>query len=208
MEVTENIRLAERWFSASGQLDGKKPLMNFLAQAVNHPSPVEVYPARGFMLEGMKTSAMAERFCGFSLSMPTNRLEERMAWRDPFEIVFFRLSPDRSSSVDTGLPEWAGSSPGPADTAEATGGVRSGSNVKGRLPIGLIFWGTRAAASRKKRAIVSGTTRLSWARARRSISISRLRLLVASPLQGVLANGPESALVHIVKQSCFQVEIA
>ena len=56
--------------------------------------------------------------------------------------------------------------------------------------------------------MVSGTTRRSWARARRSISISRLSFLRREPFQGVLADGPELAFVHVAKQTLFEVGVA
>ena len=56
--------------------------------------------------------------------------------------------------------------------------------------------------------MVSGTTRRSCARARRSISISRLSFLRGQPLQGVLADGAELALVHVAQQPLFEVGVA
>ena len=53
--------------------------------------------------------------------------------------------------------------------------------------------------------MVSGTTRRSRARARRSTSISQVQVLRRQPFQGVLADVAEAALVDIPQQAFFQV---
>ena len=73
---------------------------------------------------------------------------------------------------------------------------------------GLRVSGTNSAASRRKRAIVSGTTRCSCARARRSISISRLSFLLARPSRAFWQMARNWLLVDVAKQTLFEIGIA
>ena len=59
-----------------------------------------------------------------------------------------------------------------------------------------------------KRAMVSGTRRRSWARALRSMSMSRLSLREASPSSAVWQMARKSAFVHVLQETVFEIGVA
>ena len=122
--------------------------------------------------------------------MTTERLEERVSRGDPIPIGAGRPPHGRSTDGDSGPPM--------VDTSNLVGshsvvGRGRPRRLKRVLEGGDRFRviGTYGAASCRKRAMVSGTSRRSCARARRSISISKLSVLVASPSRS--GRWPESA---------------
>ena len=89
-EVAEEARLPETRRPTLSDLVGKQPLMDHLAQAIHDPGPVEVEPRRLFVFERMKGGTLAENVERLRVGVSPDRLEERVARRDPFEAIRLR----------------------------------------------------------------------------------------------------------------------
>src|SRR5260221_4502151 len=62
--------------------------MNHLSEPVDHPRPVEIYPNRPLMLERVERRAPAHDVQRLRARVPPNRLEEWMAGRHPFQVIY------------------------------------------------------------------------------------------------------------------------
>jgi hypothetical protein len=85
------------------QLHGEEPLVNGIPQAIHDPGPKEVHPGRLLVGEGVVDRPAGEGLRGQAGRVVTNRLEQRMARRDPFQIVLLdRLPVCGASGVSGG----------------------------------------------------------------------------------------------------------
>ena len=61
--------------------------MDDLPEAIHDARPVEVDARRALVLERVEGRALAEDVQRLRVGVPTDRLEERMAGRDPFQLL-------------------------------------------------------------------------------------------------------------------------
>ena len=65
----------------------EEPLVDHLPESVHHARPVEVDARRVLVLERMEGRAFAEVVQRFRVGVPPDRLEERMAGRNPLQLL-------------------------------------------------------------------------------------------------------------------------
>ena len=74
-------------FAVLGDLHGEEPLMDHLSEPIDRARPVEVDACRAFMLKRVEGRARAEHVERPRVGMPPDRLEERVAGRDPLQLL-------------------------------------------------------------------------------------------------------------------------
>ena len=87
-------------------------------------------------------------------------------------------------------------------------GVRPGSKLWIKPRTGLRESAASSALCVMNLAMVSGTTRFSWALARRSTSMLRLSFFEASPSSAVWQDVPKMLLVDVPEKPLFKVRFA
>ena len=85
-EVTEQAWFLEPRFAALGDLHGEEPLMDHLPESIDRAPPVEIDACRAFMLKRVEGRARTEHVERPRVGMPPDRLEERVAGRDPLQL--------------------------------------------------------------------------------------------------------------------------
>ena len=89
-EVAQDGRFALDGFAPVGDLDGEHPFVDDVPEAIDDAGPIEVDADRHFMSEGEEASPLLEVLLRGMKCVPADRLEERVAWRNPFEVVSVR----------------------------------------------------------------------------------------------------------------------
>ena len=163
-------------------LDGEQSLVDDVAQAIHHPRAIEVDPGGRRHAGASRSSALAETLPRH-LSRVCRRSASNSGWPGVTHsrvFVLGRLAVRRTAGIP-GSRVPAAASRRPVRTSKRRWGAPRIECVGQRWDRLQGELGTDPAASVMNRAIVSGTTRRSCARARRSISISRFSFFDASP---------------------------
>ena len=86
-EVAEQAGLLEPRLAVLGDLHREEPLVDHLPESIHHARPVEVDARRAFVLERVEGRALAEHVERPRVGVPPDRLEQRMAGRDPLQLL-------------------------------------------------------------------------------------------------------------------------
>ena len=86
-EVAEQAGLLEPRFAVLGDLHREEPLVDDLPESIHDARPVEVDARRALVLERVEGRALAEDVERLRVGVPPDRLEERMAGRDPLQLL-------------------------------------------------------------------------------------------------------------------------
>ena len=181
--------------------------MDDLPEPIHDPRPVEVDPRRALVLERVEGCALAEDVQRLCVGVPADRLEERMAGRDPLQLL-------RLGGVAVG------------------GAARIAVRESRQLPVRVLFV---AAEHRRRPRRLEGVRQARHRLERERHELGRLaqeagdglrhdapllrprapldqhfeiELLARESLQRVLADGAELALVDVAKQTLFEIGIA
>ena len=208
-KLPSSAGLRSRGSPSSADLHREEPLVDDLPEPVHDPRAVEVDARRALVLERVEAARPCRRTSS-ACAWVCRRIASKSGWPGVTHSRLARLgrlAVGRAARVavrerrELPVRRPARSGAGPRACAPARRCAAGSGSI-------LSVSGTNSAASRRKRAMVSGTTRRSCARARRSISISRLSFLARQPLQGVLADGAELALVDVAEQALLEVGVA
>ena len=94
-EIAQHRGLAEAGLAAFGQLQGEEPFVDDVAQTVHDPRAVEVDPCGRVMGQAIEAGPALEILLGQLEGVTADCLEERMAGRDPLQVVFLGRFPMR-----------------------------------------------------------------------------------------------------------------
>ena len=181
-----------------------------MSEPIHDSCTIEIEPCRRCVLQGMEAGALGKGVSAEFEAVPAEGFEQRMPRCNPFEVVFFSSVAIRRQAWVAGCEFRKFPTRLALEFFQAEIGVRPGSNACA-MTASWVFKVRAAfsAHSLMNRAMVSGTTRRSCARARRSMSMSRLSFLEARPFERRLADGPEMVtFVHILQEPILEIGVA
>ena len=89
-QVAEGVLLAGFGPPAAVDLKSEQSLVDHVAEPVDHARPVEIEPDGRRDIQRVEAGAVDKRWLRLGERMAAKRLEQRMAGRDPFEVVLVR----------------------------------------------------------------------------------------------------------------------
>jgi hypothetical protein len=205
-EVAQDGRFALDWVVPLADLDDEHPFVDDLPKPIDDAGSVQIDPRRHFVSEREEAGPLLEVLLRGMKGVPSDRLEERMAGRDPFQVMGVgRL---------------------------AVGGESRILRQKGRQPpvrvplvvLENVWRSARIVCVRERRHGLEGERRepdrvgqeagdgLGDDPALLGLGPPLDQHLQVKPLggqalQGVLADGPESALIHVMEEAVFEVGV-
>ena len=206
-EVAEQAGLLEPRLAVLGDLHREEPLVDHLPEPVHDARPVEVDARRALVLERVEGRALAEHVERLRVGVPPDRLEERMAGRDPLQLLRLgrlavggaaRIAVRESRELPVRVLLVAAEDRGRARRLEGVRHARDGLERE-RHELGRL--------AEEARDGLRHDAPLLRPRAPLDQHLE-VELLAREPLQGVLADGAELPLVHVAEQALLEVGVA